>query len=474
MNKKFDFLLLILIWSLLFSIFSFLPKLLDHNDKPKATFTADYITAPQANTIQWLKEILANAKNNNLQVSFVGSGHSQGGHSYAHNGIVIDLSNLNKIEKITNEVIRIQAGATWKKVIEFLNISGLSISIMQSDYDFSIGGTISTNVHGWQANSKPIISSVEGFHLLIANGNLLYCSRDRNYDLFKAVIGGYGLLGIIIDVDLKVIANRLYSSKQLVIKSSDFTNSFLNEVENNPKAKLFFARFSLHKNSFLKEVIMRTYEEHDDTYNSDSLRTFKYVEKIINSLFALTDNNSFFKRIRWKVETSKWISKKFKILTRNELLYHSTKLYTTKDSNKIDLLQEYFIPLKHFDEFANFLKSMESELSPYLMNLTLRHVKEDNESILNYAKHDMICFVMFFRGPKTDGFNEKMKHTAIKITDKTLVLQGSYYLPYKPFQTKEQFHRSYPKFQHFKNLKELFDPNELFQNDFYKNYFLNN
>ena len=463
-------LILIAIIIALSSLLIFQPKLSSQFEESQNIVNANYITAPQEETPLWLKTVVAKAKDDKTTVTFVGSSHSQGGHSYAQNGIVIDLSNLDKIERINDEIIRVQAGATWKKVIEYLNPLGLSVSIMQSDYDFSIGGTISTNVHGWQAGSKPIISSVEGLHLLTADGNLLYCSREENYDLFKAVIGGYGLLGVIIDVDLKTAPNRLYSSKQLVIKSSGFVSSFTNEVENNPRAKLFFARFSLHKESFLEEIIIRTYEEYNDSFNSDALKTFKYGEKIINYLFALTADNSFFKKMRWKVETSSWVAKKFKVLSRNQLLYHSTKLYTAYNSDKVDLLQEYFVPLEHFNTFTSFLKSMENELSPYLMNLTLRHVKKDDESILNYAKSDMICFVMFFRGTKTGEFENKLKQAAVKITDKVLALNGSYYLPYKPFQTREQFQRSYPKFQQFKQLKELFDPNKIFQNNFYDNY----
>ncbi|RYE05145.1 MAG: FAD-binding oxidoreductase [Rickettsiaceae bacterium] len=470
MNKKITGLIYISLGIILISSLNFLPKLFYSNKKLKIDLLVNHINIPQKNNIQWMKATLLKAKADKVQISFIGSGHSQGGHNYVNEGIVLNLSNLDKIERITDQIIRVQAGANWKKVIEFLNPLGLSVSIMQSDYDFTLGGTVSTNVHGWQANSKPMISSIEGFNLLTADGNLLYCSRDENYDLFKAVIGGYGLLGIIVDVDLKTVPNRSYISKQLVIKSSDFINSFTSTVKNNSEAKLFFARFSLHQSSFLQEVIIRVYEEYDNLHNSNSLKTFRYGEKVINRLFALTDNNSFLKRIRWKIETNKWISEKFKVLSRNQLLYHSTKLYNTDDLNKIDLLQEYFVPLKHFNKFTDFLRSMESEISPHLMNLTIRHVQEDDESILNYAKHEMICFVMFFRGSRTNEFNIALKHIAIKITDKALDLQGSYYLPYKPFQTREQFHRAYPKSRQFQHVKELFDPNKLFQNSFYQNY----
>lgn len=434
------------------------------------TEISEYVVIPKEESIEHIRKIIAKAKTNKTHISVQGTGHSQGGHSYSEKGVVLDLSNLNNIKILSDNLVRIQAGATWQQVLEFLNPLALSIAIMQSDYDFSVGGTVSTNVHGWQANKPPIVSTIDGFHILTSEGKLIYCSRSENYDLFQAVIGGYGLFGVIIDVDLQVVPNKLYELKQHVFNTNEFPHYFHREVQDNPKARMFFGRFSIHKNYFLKKLIVRVYEDSDLPITDSALAVLNRGKKFVSLLFASTYNNQFFKKLRWHIETSNWVNKVFKTLSRNQLLYHSTKIYATKDKNKIDLLQEYFIPINRFSEFVSFLQTLEQDISPYLMNLTVRYVQQDPKTLLNYAKEDMICFVMYFRGPKREKFDQDLRKVAIKITDKALELNGSYYLPYRPYQTRDQFMKGYPKVYQFKAIKNRYDPDMIFINGFYKNY----
>ena len=44
--------------------------------------------------------------------------------------------------------ITVQAGATWEKLINYLDKFNLSVSEMQSYYNFTVGGSISVNCHG--------------------------------------------------------------------------------------------------------------------------------------------------------------------------------------------------------------------------------------------------------------------------------------------------------------------------------------
>ena len=49
-------------------------------------------------------------------------------------------------------------------------------------------------------------------------------------------------------------------------------------------------------------------------------------------------------------------------------------------------------------------------------------------------------------------------------------LGGRYYLPYRLHATIEQFNRAYPQAQQFFQLKRQYDPEELFQNEWYRKY----
>jgi FAD/FMN-containing dehydrogenase len=161
-----------------------------------------------------LAELLQFARTNHLKVSIAGARHSMGGHVIYPDGIVIDMLPFNRMELDgTNLVLHVQAGARWSEVIPFLNKHGLSVEVMQSNDDFSIGGSLSVNCHGWQFNRPPIDCTVQSFRLMLADGTIVKCSRTENQELFSLVLGGYGLFGIILDADLRVVRMKNFRLK---------------------------------------------------------------------------------------------------------------------------------------------------------------------------------------------------------------------------------------------------------------------
>ena len=50
-------------------------------------------------------------------------------------------------------------------------------------------------------------SGRELFTLVDAAGELRECSRTKNPELFRLAVGGYGLFGVILDVDLEIVDN---------------------------------------------------------------------------------------------------------------------------------------------------------------------------------------------------------------------------------------------------------------------------
>ncbi len=437
-------------------------------DVAYASGVREIVYIEQDGAIKALRSVLFIARYNNIPVSMRGSTHSQGGQALV-DGFLLDLKKYNKIQQIGPTLIRVQSGAIWKDVLEFLNPKGLSVAIMQSDFDFSIAGSISTNVHGWQLLKPPIIDSVQAFTIMLANGNILYCSREINKDLFSAAIGGYGIFGIILDVDLQVVPNKVYSMTAWSGKVEDTLCEF-EKIKNNSHARMFFGRFNLDHNNFLKKITLIRYDETNDPVSKDILKNSPYIQDAVHRLFENTYDNNIMRKMRWKIEASPLIHRMVKKLTRNQLLYHSSESYTTREDSMVDLLQEYFIPIKKFNDFVYILQKAQLDLEPHLMNITLRHVSKDTCSILRYADVDQLCFVMFFRGKKTQEFEKKIKKIAIHLTSETLKLGGKYYLPYRPYQTKEQFQESYPFYELIKSLKGKYDPQQIFKNKFYENY----
>src|SRR5260370_32437004 len=73
---------------------------------------------------------------------------------------------------------------------------------------FTLGGSLSSNVHGRGLAMKPLISNIESFTLVNADGKSIRCSRDENGELFRLAIGGYGLFGLISSVTLRLLPRQ--------------------------------------------------------------------------------------------------------------------------------------------------------------------------------------------------------------------------------------------------------------------------
>ena len=77
---------------------------------------------------------------------------------------------------------------------------------------------------------------------------------------------------------------------------------------------------------------------------------------------------------------------------------------------------------------------------------------------------------MFFSQPRTEQGDRKMQDITTELVDAALKVGGRYYLPYRLHATVEQFHRAYPQSEEFFRLKRQYDPQEIFQNQFYIKY----
>ena len=105
-----------------------------------------------------------------------------------------------------------------------------------------------------------------------------------------------------------------------------------------------------------------------------------------------------------------------------------------------------------------------------LLNVTVRDINRDDDSFLRYADKNMISLVMLFSQTRDATGEEKMSKLTQEIVAAALRHDGRYYLPYRLHATPEQFNEAYPQAKKFFELKRKYDPDELFQNEFYLKY----
>jgi len=418
-----------------------------------------------------LAGLLQRARTNHLKVSIAGARHSMGGHTIYPDGIVIDMLPFNRMElDESNNVLHVQAGARWGEVIRYLNPFGRSVAVMQSNDDFSIGGSISVNCHGWQFDRPPIASTVESFRVMLADGKIVKCSRTENRELFSLVLGGYGLFGIILDVDLRVVPNEKYKIDRTVIPAADYVKVLGQKAAHASDVAMVYGRLNVTAENFLQEGIINVFHRLPATNRVVTLLNEPGKSELKRALFRGSVGDEYGKQLRWDAE--KWLDPLFsgKQADRNAILYVPAGWYLDHTQKSTDILMECFVPPAQFAPFLEELRSIIPSNRVDLLNVTLRHVNRDDDTFLCYADQDLIALVMFFSQTRDAQGEANMKTAAQEIIAAARRHGGRYYLPYRLHATLAQFDEAYPQSQKFFELKRKYDPDELFQNEFYLKY----
>ena len=147
-------------------------------------------------------------------IALRGSGCSYGDAALRTGGHVLDLSRMNRIldfDPIAG-VARCEPGVTirdlWRTSIQY----GFWPKVVSGTMAVSVGGAASMNIHG--KNNYAVGSfgeCIRRFSLLLPDGSVVDCSRERNADLFHSAISGFGMLGCFLELELEL--KRVHSGR---------------------------------------------------------------------------------------------------------------------------------------------------------------------------------------------------------------------------------------------------------------------
>lgn len=415
--------------------------------------------------------LVRRAHSKSLPISIAGARHSMGGHSLAPDGIVINMLPFHEMElDEDSDILKVQAGALWSDVIPFLNAKGRSVAVMQSNNSFTVGGSISVNCHGWQANRPPIASTVASLRLLQADGSIVRCSRKETPELFSLVLGGYGLFGVILDVELRVVPNEAYHLERLVLPTDRFAATFANRVTNGKDVGMAYGRLSVAPEAFLTEAILTVFHR-DASHPARASRVdFPEFEGLTRAMVRGQVGSDYGKSLRWRAEKHLAGALFNGSIYRNQLLNEPVEVFENRAAANTDVLHEYFVPPDAFLPFVNQMRAIVPRHRGDLLNLTVRGVLRDADTYLRYADRDMLALVLLFNQPRTPAGDTVMAEMTRELIDAAIRLGGRYYLPYRLHASPDQLRAAYPEASEFFERKRRYDPDELFQNSFYRRY----
>ncbi|MFF1932024.1 LLM class flavin-dependent oxidoreductase [Streptomyces sp. NPDC058228] len=244
-----------------------------------------------ANDVE-VAEALAYARTQDVPLSVRSGGHGISGHSTNDGGIVIDLGAVNGVEVIDRErrLVRIGPGARWGEVAEKLAPYGLAIS--SGDYgDVGVGGLATTGGLGFFARWWGLtIDHVKGATVVLADGRIVRTDAESHPDLFWALRGAGGNMGIVTSFDIEaaelndiVFASFVHDAAEL----SAFLRKWGRLVETSPRELTAFLTVVRQRGQY----VAQTYAvwAGDDTQRAtEALQPFLELAPVLQQQAALT------------------------------------------------------------------------------------------------------------------------------------------------------------------------------------------
>ncbi len=395
--------------------------------------------------------------------------HSMGAQSLVRKGSVLTFDQEWLEADPAAMTYRVSAGVRWSTVISRLDEIGFSPAVMQSNNDFGVASTFSVNAHGWPVPFGGCGSTVRSIKMLNADGELLTCSRAENTEVFKSAMGGYGLFGVITELELDMVPNALLDPTFERLSGVQLGTRFAEALAADPTIQMAYGRMDVSKDRFFDDALFITYRPSRDQSNIPPASGSGFVSHVARDIFRAQLGSDQVKHFRWWTEAA--LNPSFAAsATRNSLMNEPVITLDDRDPSRTDILHEYFVSPARFAEFVEACKDVIPASYQELLNITLRYVKADRESVLSYASEARIAAVMLFSQEKTVRGEADMARMTAALIERVIAIGGSYYLPYRPHARLDQLMRAYPRVAEFVARKKAFDPGLLFQNGLWQNF----
>lgn len=416
-----------------------------------------------------LRKELAAAKQAGRPVCVGAARHSMGAQAIPREGTAMTFDNGSIELDSAAKTYRAHAGARWSQVIAALDPAGWSPAVMQSNNDFGIAATYSVNAHGWPVPYGPMGATVRSLRMVLPSGDLVTCSPSENADLFNHAMGGYGLIGLIVDMEVDMVRNTRLIPTVEVLPADTFAAAF-DKIVKDPQVKMAYGRLNVERDGFFTRALMVSYRESEDQSDLPAASGSGWMAHVASRLYRRQLGHESFKSFRWWNETVMGPALGSGAVTRNSLINEPVVTLDDRDADRVDILHEYFVGFDRFPDFLTACRDVIPASYQEFLNVTLRYIARDDQSTLSYATVPRIAAVMSFSQELTARGEADMARMTRELIERIADIGGAYYLPYRPHATVDQLRRTYARAGEFARAKREIDPQLVLRNNLWDSY----
>jgi FAD/FMN-containing dehydrogenase len=430
-----------------------------------------------------LRAAIVRARAEGKSVSIAGGRHAMGGQQFAEGGLLIDTRAMNRVLAFDDErgVITVEGGIQWPELVGYINTTQegrerqWGIYQKQTGADrLSIAGALACNAHGRGLNLKPIVDQVQAFDLIGPDGEVRTCSRAQNPDLFRVAIGGYGLFGLISRVELR-LRPRVKVRRVVAIAE---TPTIIKQFEERIRDGYLYGDYQFatdsNRDSFLGRGVFSCYQPVPlDTPLTENPTRFNPEDWAKLTFYSHTH-----KKLAFDTYTKRYLATSGQIYWADWQLsaayvdnYHADLDRATHAKvPATEMITEIYVQRPQLAAFMQDAREMLRRRQANMVYGTVRMIERDDETFLVWARDRYACVVLNLHVEHTPQAIDKAAETFRQLIDLGIKHDGSYYLTYHRWARKDQVEACYPQMREFLALKRRYDPEEVFQSNWYRHY----
>jgi FAD/FMN-containing dehydrogenase len=414
-------------------------------------------------------------------LAIAGGQHAMGGQQFLSGGTLLDMRGLNGVRSLDEErgLLEVEAGIQWADVIRaYLTRPGgmpspWGIHQKQTGADrLTIGGAVAANIHGRVLTAPPFIGDLESLEVVTADGEIVNCSREKRPELFRHVVGGYGLFGVVTAATLR-LTPRQQVERVVELREID---GLIERLKERIAAGALYGDFQFATDptnpNFLRTGILSCYLPTGEVKPIPA-RQRRLLQADWNRLVELAHRD----KTRAFDEFSE-----FYLATSGQRYWsdtHQLNLYLESYHGALDqrlgcgtpggeMITELYVPRERLSVFMDDVRRDLLHHPADVIYGTIRLIERDTESALPWAREPYACVIFNLHVDREAAAIADASRVFVRLIDRAIEHRGSYYLTYHRFARLDQVLACHPRLRQWLAMKHQIDPGRTFQSDWYR------
>jgi FAD/FMN-containing dehydrogenase len=421
------------------------------------------------------------ARRHGEPLAICGARHAMGGQQFLSGGTLLDMRQLRHMRWFDRgkALMEVEAGITWPDVIRgYLALQrgstpSFGIRQKQTGADrLTVGGAVAANIHGRGLTAQPFIADLEGLEVVTPAGEILRCSRNEHPELFRHVVGGYGLFGVVTAATLRLVPRVKVERCVAQLEIDGLIEAFDERIADGHLYGDFQFATAPDTAEFLSTGVLSSYRPvaSDRPIPLDQRRL---SQRDWSQLLTLAHNDK---------QTAFRKFSEFYLATHGQLYWsdtHQLNLYLEDYHGALDhrlgaavrgseMITELYVPRSRLLAFMNDVRRDFRMNGVDFIYGTIRLIEAEHETALPWARESWACVIFNLHIDHRPQDVARAADHFRRLIDHSLRHGGSYFLTYHRFANASQVEAAHPAMRRFLAAKDTLDPQGVFQSDWYR------